>query len=242
MFNSQDYLEKGYTICEFNPDLIKKVFASVVGTSDFSTLHRELDAPKINEIRLKAISEISIKEVKEDIYQQLKSQLSEIVGVELAIQKKININIHLPGNGDFLQPLHSDVLCGNSPYEVVVWIPLVDVSKSQSFYLYSYEDSIQIIKEMKKSRTLSSIEEKYKENRQFVELKEGQALFFFPGLIHGNIVNEEELTRVSLNLRFKNFHSPYHDKKLFEYFEKINLSMQTRLAIKYQRDIDDESI
>ena len=42
-------------------------------------------------------------------------------------------------------------------------------------------------------------------------------------LPHGNIVNVEKETRWSLNCRFKSVFSPYHDKRIGEFFEPITL-------------------
>ena len=46
--------------------------------------------------------------------------------------------------------------------------------------------------------------EKYKKDAEFVEVKYGEGLIFSPTLFHGNVLNETEKTRISINCRFKN--------------------------------------
>ena len=51
------------------------------------------------------------------------------------MQKKINLSIQLPKDKDSLLDLHSDIYAGESPFQVVVWIPLVDVYDTKSMFL-----------------------------------------------------------------------------------------------------------
>ena len=44
--------------------------------------------------------------------------------------KKINLSIQIPNDTKSMLPMHSDIYAGESPFEVVVWIPLMDVKKS----------------------------------------------------------------------------------------------------------------
>ena len=49
--------------------------------------------------------------------------------------KKINLSIQVPQDDSSLLALHSDVWSGDSPYEVVIWIPLVNCYKTKSMYI-----------------------------------------------------------------------------------------------------------
>ena len=51
------------------------------------------------------------------------------------MQKRINLSIQLPNDSSSLLPLHSDIWSGDSPFEAVVWIPLVDCFKTKSMYI-----------------------------------------------------------------------------------------------------------
>ena len=52
--------------------------------------------------------------------------------------------------------------------------------------------------------------------------------------MHGNVLNVEATTRWSTNCRFKSVFSPYHNKKLGEFFEPIIVRPATRLGVSYQ--------
>ena len=51
---------------------------------------------------------------------------------------------------------------------------------------------------------------------------------------HGNVINKENETRWSMNCRFKSHFSPYHDKKIGEFFTPITTRAMTELGLKYQ--------
>ena len=51
------------------------------------------------------------------------------------MQKRINLSIQLPNDSSSLLPLHSDIWSETSPFEAVVWIPLVDCFKTKSMYI-----------------------------------------------------------------------------------------------------------
>ena len=58
-----------------------------------------------------------------------------LVGNELSMQKSINLSIQMPNDKSSLLDLHADTWSGDSPYEVVVWLPLVDCFKTKSMYI-----------------------------------------------------------------------------------------------------------
>ena len=51
------------------------------------------------------------------------------------MQRRINLSIQMPADDSSLLATHSDVWSGDSPFEVVVWVPLVDVFRTKSMYL-----------------------------------------------------------------------------------------------------------
>ena len=65
-------------------------------------------------------------------------------GNELAVQKKINLSIQLPDDNSSLLPIHTDVWSGNSPFELVLWIPLVSV-KIQNQCLFCHPNKTNFI-------------------------------------------------------------------------------------------------
>ena len=66
----------------------------------------------------------------------------------------------MPKDKSSLLPLHSDVWSGDSPYETVVWLPLVDCYKSKAMYILPKEYA-KLLENLKYNK-FKSTEEIYK--------------------------------------------------------------------------------
>ena len=51
------------------------------------------------------------------------------------MQSRLNLSIQFPQDKSSLLPVHSDVWSGDSPFETVVWLPLVDCYKTKSMFI-----------------------------------------------------------------------------------------------------------
>ena len=131
--------------------------------------------------------------------------------------------------------VHSDVWAGDSPFEVVVWIPLVDCYKTKSMYILPPNKYKKFYKAVSQRR-FDDNEKLYqfiKKDVKWIKINYGQVLIFNQSLPHGTRVNQEKETRWSLNCRFKNIFSPYNDKKIGEFYEPITLRICSKLALQY---------
>ena len=45
------------------------------------------------------------------------------------MQKNLNLSIQCPNDNSSLLPIHFDVWSGDSPFEINLWVPLVDCYK-----------------------------------------------------------------------------------------------------------------
>ena len=126
-------------------------------------------------------------------------------------------------------------MVGDSPYEVVVWLSMVDAYKSKSMYILpaKYLKKFQKIF-LKNQSNQKYLYSKLKKYFHWLEIKFGEVLIFNQTLPHGNIVNKVNETRWSLNCRFKSIFSPYEDKKLGEFFEPITIKPATKIGLKYK--------
>ncbi len=172
--------------------------------------------------RIKVLNEI--KGIRELYFLLAKDALYELVGNELVMQRNINLSIQLPNDDSSLLPIHADVLQGDSPYEVVLWVPLVDCYGTKSMFFSRKHPSIE-------GKTLDQLYEECAP--YFVDCKYGEALIFSQNWLHGNRINETKETRWSLNCRFKSLFSPYADKKLGEFFEPIEIRPATKMGLSY---------
>ena len=140
-----------------------------------------------------------------------------MIGEDISKQKKINLNIQLPNDYNSTLDLHSDTFAGESPYEVITWLPLSTVYKTNSMYIFQLNISKKIVSKIKKYNKVGTdkILKDYKNNLKFLKINFGEILIFSANLMHGNKVNLTKDSRLSLNCRFKN-----------SFFQEIRLTLQ----------------
>ncbi len=248
---SKEYLEKGYFIgrASSTDDLswIKNKFISlavdelgvdidVKRENILDLIHEEVPVSKLNNFRLAMINRInSLPDFRARYYKVAKPYLDIIVGNELSMQLNVNLSIQLPKDDSSLLPIHADTWSGDSPFEVVVWIPLVDCYKTKSMYILPPEKYKELSYNFKKMSGNSSEDlfQSVSKNVNWIEIKYGDILIFNQALPHGNRVNQESETRWSMNCRFKGVYSPYGDKKIGEFFEPITLRPASIFGMDY---------
>ncbi len=199
--------------------------------------HKNVSVKNLNEYRLSLINKInSSREFKKRFFFIFKEYLNIIVGSELAIQKKFNLSIQLPKDSSSLLPMHSDVWSGDSPFEVVAWLPLVNVYKTKSMYILppKHMDKLDKLLAEKQAYSSKKLFDKISKYVTWIDLRFGEAIIFNQMLPHGNIVNMENETRWSINCRFKGVFTPYGDKKIGEFFEPITLKPISKIAMNYK--------
>jgi sporadic carbohydrate cluster 2OG-Fe(II) oxygenase len=250
---SKEFEKKGFIISDIrNKKLIneirqlflnsikKKIKINSKKTKDDSlnNFHKKIEPKDLNNFRLKIINDVNkIDTLRKNYYEISKEYLNILLGNELAMQLRINLSIQLPNDNSSILPLHSDVWSGDSPYETVVWVPLVDCYKTKSMFILPPEKFKKLqnnIIKTKKNISIESIYNYIKKDLIWINIKFGQVLIFNQCLPHGNTVNQEKETRWSLNCRFKSIFSPYKDKKIGEFFEPITLRKISEIGIKYK--------
>lgn len=202
-----------------------------------NSIHEYIEIEDLNEFRLEIFQQLNAKPwFRAAYYSMGQSVLTKIVGNELAMQRRINLSIQLPKDTSSLLPLHADVWSGDSPFEVVMWVPLVDCYKTKAMYLLPPAASAKFNDTMSTYATkgVEAATRSLGEELEFIEIPFGSVMIFNQSLPHGNKVNEEIETRWSLNCRFKSVFSPYADKKLGEFFSPITLKPASRLGLAYE--------
>ena len=248
---TNDYISKGYfvgqiqekeTIFSIRQSLIDIAKNELSIKNDISDdkfldhIHEHIQVNQLNDFRLTMIRKMNLlPNFRENYYKVVKSYLDTIVGNEVSMQLKANLSIQLPEDDSSLLPIHADTWSGDSPYEVVVWIPLVDCFKTKSMYIlpskkYSkIEKSFKTISDANTDDLFRSVEKEV----EWIEIKYGEALIFNQALPHGNRVNLENESRWSMNCRFKAIFTPYADKKIGEFFEPITLKPASMYGLNY---------
>lgn len=200
-------------------------------------IHEKVDVQRLNDLRLAVIREMNEEPwTRLAYFNTARRAIEVLVGNELAMQLRINLSIQLPNDDSSLLPVHADVWSGDSPYEVVLWIPYVHVYGTKTMYILPRERDAWHQARMG-NLELKSAEELYRAieaDLTWLDIPYGHVLLFTQNVMHGNIVNREAETRWSTNCRFKSVFSPYHDKKLGEFFEPILVRPATRLGAGYR--------
>ncbi len=209
---------------------IKKKISNL---SLLNNIHKFIKRKDLNEFRLKIMNSMkNNKEFRKLYYLTSKYYLETLIGNELAMQQRVNLSIQMPKDISSLLPVHSDVWAGDSPFEIVVWLPLVDCYKTKTMYILPPKKNKKInLNELNSSK---NIFDKIKKDFVWPKVKFGQVLIFNQMLAHGNVVNLEKETRWSMNCRFKSIFTPYGDKKIGEFFEPITLRKASELGMKYK--------
>jgi len=202
----------------------------------FDHTDKYLEVNRLNDLRVYIIAKLSNDEsIRPQVYQLCKQYLHLVVGNELCMQRACNLSIQLPNDQTSVLPLHSDVWSGNSPYEVVFWLPFVDCFKTKSMFVLPLHKSKEVFKLFQKYSNLKS-EELFKEiegDLIWPDVPYGHAILFSHSILHGNVINQEATTRWTFNVRFKSLLSPYRTKELGETFLPITLRPATRVGLNH---------
>ena len=200
-------------------------------------IHDLLDAARLNEFRLAVIGGVNaLSWVRETYFRLAHGALELLVGNELAMQRRLNLSIQLPGDDSSLLPVHADVWNGDSPFEIVVWLPLVDCHRTKSMFLLPPGPGARVEARLGDFDRLGAegLFREIEPEVEWLDVAYGQVLLFTQNLMHGNRVNGENETRWSMNCRFKSLFSPYADKRLGEYFAPITIRAATRLGMSHR--------
>ena len=252
---AQDYIKNGFITPKLSgrPALdgvrnqlvlaLKRQLPGGQGLTDeeyLNRFHEHCDASKVNEVRVRVYRELGASDsFRKQVYECIKAPLIELIGPEIVMQRLVNLVIQMPNDPAGLIALHTDAWAGDSPYEVVLWLPLVDVYESKSMYLCSKEKNHAHLLALKGGLKLDSaaaLRDLVRPDSSPVQLKYGDALLFSPILLHGAEENLTRETRFVLNVRFKSLFSPYGTKALGETFLPISYLPATEVGLNYEAE------
>ena len=250
---SQEFLNTGYLIRKSENlqsiKLIKKIilqstkkYLNTKKNINLNNIHKFISIKELNSFRLQIINDLSNnKNLRLNYFNIARKHLYAIAGNELMMQRNINLSIQFPNDKGSLLPVHSDVWSGDSPYEINLWLPLVDCYRTKSMYLLPQKKYNKFEKRIhyEKNKSSSQIYKRISKDVKWMNIKYGSFLLFNQSLPHGNVVNKEKETRWSLNCRFKSIFSPYLDKKIGEFFLPITTRAATEIGINYKSPFKD---
>ena len=202
-----------------------------------NAIHETVGVETLNALRLAVFNGLNKEEWFRPTYFSLaRTTIESLVGNELCMQRRLNLSIQMPDDDSSLLPVHADVWDGDSPFEVVLWVPLVDCFDTKAMYLLRPGKNRVVQENLSKfgDGNAEDIFEAIADDVEFIKISYGEVMVFSQTLMHGNRVNRVPETRWSLNCRFKSVMSPFADKKLGEFFEPITLRAATLMGLDYK--------
>ena len=197
-----------------------------------------IDISQLNNLRLHIISGLmDTTWFREAYFSCAQNLLETLVGNELVMQRNMGLSVQIPQDDSSLLPLHSDVWGSEcSPFEVVLWIPLVDCYRTKSMFVLPASVDSQSRDKMSQfaEEGTESLYQAIETELEWLEVPYGNIVVFTPTIMHGNRINQEATTRWTFNIRFKGLFTPYSDKRLGEYFAPIIIRPVSRIAMDFQ--------
>lgn len=245
----RDFTERGYALVqagdraaldELRAGVYLEAHRLVPGLDEpvdafFNRFHEAaLAGTELNAVRIALVEALTGQlGVARRLFTAFREPLSMLVGADVAAQKTVNLVVQQPGDADQV-PIHRDAP-SNSHFEVILWVPLVDVYGTKTMFIVDRADSARGLAMLKDGASYEAFSAVMREQGVDVVVPYGSALLFAAGLVHGCKVNVESETRWSLNLRYKNLFSPYGAKGLAEFFDVLELSPLSRVAFAFER-------
>lgn len=201
-------------------------------------VHKIIPVEKLNAFRLGIYREMNSKPWFRPTYYQLgRRTLNDLVGNELAMQNRINFSIQMPKEQTSLLDIHADVFSGETPYQVVQWLPLVDVFGTKSMFILPRPKSEAVVERFREFADMRALYAEVKDDLIWLNIPYGKVLIFCPNFLHGNVLNEESTTRWSMNCRFTGLFTPYDsaEKSLGSFYLPITVRPVTRVGMAYRQ-------
>jgi sporadic carbohydrate cluster 2OG-Fe(II) oxygenase len=191
---------------------------------------------RLNDLRLTIFTELNkIDDIRQRYFWLARQSLTTLVGNELAMQNKVNLSIQQPNDESSVLPIHSDIWTGDSPFQVVLWVPLTDASKSNSMFLLPPNESCEARQRVAEGefKSMDQIETEYHSQMVTMVVPYGKVLIFDSNCLHGNVLNETKLARWSMNCRFTGLLTPFTnpERRLGTYYLPITTRAATKMGL-----------
>ena len=191
--------------------------------NDFHKILPKISSAELNEKRTKIIKELNESlDCGKLLFEAFKDIIIKLIGPDILVQKNCNLVIQPPLDPNPSE-LHRDAPA-NSPYEIVLWVPLVNCYKTKAMYIVNYKKTSEVYNEFLQTDDWESFEKEAIRLSKHINVKVNQGLIFSAAVLHGSNINQENETRISLNIRFKSLFSPSGLKNQMQYFKLLQVS------------------
>jgi sporadic carbohydrate cluster 2OG-Fe(II) oxygenase len=248
---SAGFLRDGFVVCDAeSPEILESVRHDVNQISinwlkqnevdsnafELSISHNFVANERLNDLRLTIFTEINkVADIRQRYFWLARQSLTTLVGNELAMQNKVNISIQQPNDESSVLPIHSDIWTGDSPFQVVLWVPLTDASQSNSMFFLPPRESHEARQRVTAGdfKSMDQIESEYHAQMITMVVPYGKVLIFDSNCLHGNVLNETKTARWSINCRFTGLLTPFTnpERRLGTYYLPITTRAATKMGL-----------
>lgn len=251
---AEDFLENGYVVRPVDDrDMLDDLRHRI---ARIACDHLQIDVPadvgafmnnfrdycpieKLNALRLDTYRKMNAEPWFRPTYFALGRSLVEtLVGNELAMQNRVNLSIQLPDDDSSLLPIHADAFGGETPYQVVQWLPLVDCYGTKTMFILPRKKCEEVYSDFTRyaDKGMDQLFDDVKDDLVWLNVPYGSVLIFSPNYLHGGVINTEREARWSMNCRITGLFTPYTgaEKKLGSYYLPITTKPVTKVGLTYK--------
>lgn len=252
---SRDFLENGYVVRDVDDRaLLDELRGTLVGMACrhlgigvpgehgqfLDTIHERMPSQKLNDLRLAVYRGMNeLVWLKPTYYALGRKLLGSLVGNELAMQNRVNLSVQMSNDDSSLLDIHSDVYGGETPFQVVQWLPLVDVYDTKAMFILPRAKTEAMSPKLNTlgEGGMETLFDRVKDDLVWLKVPYGKVLIFASHCLHGNVINRTPTSRWSLNCRFTGLFTPYtgHEKKLGSFYLPITTRAVSRIGMHYEQ-------
>ena len=248
---SDDFLRNGFVVCDAeSPQILESIRQDVIQIAinwlkqsqleskafELSNSHDFVTNERLNDLRLTIFTEINkIADIRQRYFWLARKSIATLVGNELAMQNKVNMSVQQPNDESSVLPMHSDIWTGDSPFQVVLWVPLTDASETNSMFFLPPNESREARHRVAAGefKSMDQIESAYHSQMITMVVPHGKVLIFDSNCLHGNVLNETKTARWSINCRFTGLLTPFTnpERRLGTYYLPITTRAATKMGL-----------
>ena len=207
---------------EYWLNIAKEKFPQI---QSLETVHKVLTPSEISILGKHCQSFCGSDEFADRVDKYFSDIVEDYIGFEeWMIQRYFTIRIVIPDQAKKgrLLAFHQGIWVGNGLGLRTIWTPFTKVYDTNSMYVASYEDSVNITQNTYDNKwDYDTIQEECGKYSSPIKLEPGQTYLFQQQHIHGNFNNETEITRWSMDGRILPKNGHYHRKLPGGYFRFV---------------------
>lgn len=199
---TMNYDQEKYNFTAWALKVINEKFPEVKRLEEIHKVLEPKDVVRLQMHVQDACSRKDFMELFDDFVQEYIP--AKIENKKYMIQRQGTLRVVIPQQAKVGRRLqfHQGIFVGNGRGCRTIWTPLTKAEKTNTMWIMGLEESREVTKQFLKEKwTLEKFEEICLENAKPVTLQPGQSHLFYQEHIHGNVNNEENYTRVSLDMR-----------------------------------------